>query len=100
MAISTPRPGPLGNFNFIAGVTKDLMKPPFTVADYSTSEGGTGHVGFICHKKPSLKRSLREVLDAHPTVDVRLGCTVIGVTEDENKVNVAYKDGAGNVRTV
>jgi 2-polyprenyl-6-methoxyphenol hydroxylase-like FAD-dependent oxidoreductase len=90
----------MGKFNFITGVTNDLMKPPFTVMDYSTSEGGTGHVGFICHKQPSLERSLRDVLDAHPTVDVRLGCTVIGVTEDKNKVNVAYKDGAGNVRTV
>jgi 2-polyprenyl-6-methoxyphenol hydroxylase-like FAD-dependent oxidoreductase len=90
----------IGKVKFITGVTNDLMKAPFTVMDATTSIGGTGHVGFICHKQPALERNLRNVLAVLPTVDVRLNTTVIGITEDENKVNVKYKDANGHIHTV
>lgn len=52
------------------------------VLDYGTSEGGTGHVGFICHKQSVLEKHIRRVLDNMPTSQLRQGCRLTNISED------------------
>lgn len=40
----------MGIFNFIGGSQSDLYAAPFMRFDYTTSEGGTGHPGFLCKR--------------------------------------------------
>jgi hypothetical protein len=46
----------MGTFNFVTGYEKDLSKKPLLSFNLATSEGDTGHPGFICHKQPELER--------------------------------------------
>lgn len=88
----------MGRFNFIGGVHNDLGRKPFMALDYGTSEGGTGHVGFICHKQPILEKHIRGVMDDLSTSSgesrsqLRPGCTVIDIWEDEDWVFARYID--------
>jgi 2-polyprenyl-6-methoxyphenol hydroxylase-like FAD-dependent oxidoreductase len=81
----------MGIFNFIGGVHNDLRQKPFMVLDYGTSEGGTGHVGFICHKQPVLEKHIRRVLDDMPTSQLRQGCTLTNISEDVDWVYAKYR---------
>lgn len=77
-------------FNFISGVHSDLYKKPLLSHDQSTSEGGTGHVGFICHKQPMLEKAIRSVILQNPYSQLRSNCLVTEITEDEHSVTVQY----------
>jgi hypothetical protein len=85
----------MGVFNFIGGVHSRLDKAPFTRMDYRTSEGGTGHVGFICHKQPGLEQSLRNAISDLSSCDLRTQCTMTRIDEDANRVIVTYRDKDG-----
>ncbi|CAG9942525.1 unnamed protein product [Clonostachys rosea f. rosea IK726] len=90
----------VGNFRFVGGVHNDLQRKPFMVMNYNTTEGGTGHPGFICHKQPVIETNLRSRLVAEPTSDVRLGSTVTSIREDEQWVYVTYQDAAGQEKHI
>lgn len=87
-------------FNFISGVHSDLYKRPILSIDYSTTEGGTGHVGFICHKQPALEKAIRDTITNIPYSSLRSKCLVTGISEDEHKVAVQYVDAVGQLRTI
>ena len=55
-----------------------------------TTEGGTEHVGFICHKQPVLERAIRGIMDANPLSELRVSSTIISTREDEDFVYVEY----------
>ncbi|KAL3466435.1 hypothetical protein BJX64DRAFT_302165 [Aspergillus heterothallicus] len=82
----------MGVFKFISGgaPSSSLEKAPFASMDYRTSEGGTGHVGFICHKQPVLEECLRGVMAGLGGCDFRPRCRMLGVEEDEEWVEVRY----------
>ncbi|KAK9448270.1 FAD/NAD(P)-binding domain-containing protein [Limtongia smithiae] len=90
----------MGNFNFVGGTKKVLDQKPFMVMDYSTSEGGTGHVGFICHKQPILERSIRDIIQSLPTIDLRIKSEVVRVYEDSDFAYVEYRDETDRMHTV
>ena len=87
-------------FNFISGTGSDLFKKPMLSVDYTTSEGGTGHVGFICHKQPVLERTLRDCVAAHPDSELRTQCTVTAISDDEDRVTVHYVDAIGQQKSI
>lgn len=66
--------------------------------DYTTTEGGTGHVGFICHKQPAMEKAIRDQIQKMPLSEIRTESTVTGLSEDPNSVVVEYKDGNGETR--
>lgn len=96
----------MGRFNFVGGVHSDLSQPAFMALDYSTSEGGTGHVGFICHKQPFLEKNIRGVLNDLSTSSratkskLRSECTVIDIWEDEGWVFAKYLDADGTEHVI
>ncbi|KAL4911122.1 hypothetical protein BDW74DRAFT_172576 [Aspergillus multicolor] len=89
-------------FQFIGGTTTVLDQKPAWSIDYSTTEGATGHVGFICHKQPILERHLREAMQAGGYGELRTECVVTHLAEDENWTYCHYRDaqGAGATRRV
>ena len=87
-------------FNFISGTEKDLSKRPMLSVDYNTSEGGTGHVGFICQKQPILEKTIRDNIQARPHSELRTQCTVNAISEDDNHVTVRYTDATGQLRSI
>lgn len=90
----------MAKFNFVTGVHSDLSKPPLMSHDQSTSEGGTGHVGFLCHKQPALEKAIRDVVASNPHSQLRSKCLVTGINEDEDGVNVRYTDADGQSATL
>ena len=87
-------------FNFVGGVHNDLSKKPFMAMDYGTTEGGTGHVGFICHKQPALERAIRDAIDRNSFSQIRENSTVNSIAEDEDMVYVKYSDINGAERRI
>lgn len=85
-------------FNFISGQGFDLMKPPMISIDNTTSEGGTGHVGFMTHKQPVLERAVRDRLADNKWSDLRTSSTINGIHEDESQVVVTYVDASGETQ--
>ena len=92
------RMGACRDMHFISGTSKDLARPPFLVNRLSTSEGGTGHVGFVFHKQPEMEAGIRDVLARYPCCDFRTEATVVGIEEDEREVVVEYEDAKGGRR--
>ncbi|KAI3572670.1 hypothetical protein IWW34DRAFT_636854 [Fusarium oxysporum f. sp. albedinis] len=90
----------MGNFKFIGKAHSDLNREPFLAMDYSTTEGGTGHPGFMCHKQPYVERHLRSRITALGAAQMRLGATVTAISEDENWVYTQYTDSSNQARTV
>ncbi|KAH9844686.1 putative monooxygenase [Teratosphaeria destructans] len=88
----------MGVFNFVGGTRKDLTTAPFTRMDYSTTEGGTGHVGFLCHEQPALEKALRTAQAATLHSQLRGDCTIASISEDDDWVYAEYIDGQGNTR--
>ncbi|CAK7201834.1 hypothetical protein SEUCBS139899_004549 [Sporothrix eucalyptigena] len=82
----------MGTFNFVGGVHHDLHQPPFVKMDYGTTEGGTGHVGFICHKQPALEKYLRDSLLATESSQLRVQCSLVAITENDDWVYAQYED--------
>jgi 2-polyprenyl-6-methoxyphenol hydroxylase-like FAD-dependent oxidoreductase len=90
----------MGVFNFVGGTAKRLDTKPFMRMDYNTTEGGTGHVGFICHKQPFLERHLRDAATGTGHADIRCTSTLTSIEEDEEWVYVKYVDGSGEERRI
>lgn len=82
----------MGVFKFISGQQHDLAARPFMKMDYRTSEGGTGHVGFICHKQPVLEKCLRDVIMASKSCNLRPNSTLTSISEDSTWVYIDYED--------
>lgn len=87
-------------FNFVSGRHTDLSKRPIFAIDNSTSEGGTGHVGFICHKQPALEQAIRDKISGSQYSQLRSKCLVTCVSEDEQSVMVQYVDAGGQERSI
>ncbi len=87
-------------FNFISGTEANLYKPPMLSIDYATSEGGTAHIGFICHKQPVLEKTLRDAVSACPDSQLRTQCTVTAISEDHDHVTVQYMDVSGQQKSI
>ncbi|KAJ5082897.1 hypothetical protein N7532_011940 [Penicillium argentinense] len=64
----------------IGGTEPVLDKPAFVEMDYGTTEGGTGHIGFICHKQPALEKGLRDRMAALKACELRSGCEFVCTT--------------------
>lgn len=90
----------MARFNFLSGVHKDLSKQPLLSMDYSTSEGGTGHVGFICHKQPALERAIRDSMFDNSYSEMRSSCLVTGISEDNERVTVHYINAQGQATSI
>jgi len=90
----------MGVFNFIGGTQTNLSKKPFLRHDYTTSEGGTGHVGFICHKQPVLEKHIRLASAATKCSQLRTGCTVTSIAELDDCVEVIYQRHGGETQRV
>ncbi|OKL61492.1 hypothetical protein UA08_03338 [Talaromyces atroroseus] len=80
----------MNTFKFVDGTVPDLYRKPFLEMDYSTTEGGTGHVGFICHKQPVLEKHLRNKMAENGFSQLRSGCIVVGISEDEQWTYCEY----------
>ena len=61
--------------------------------DYGTSEGGTGHIGFICHKQPALEKNIRRKIENSRFSQLRTCCTLTSIHEDQDWVYATYTDG-------
>lgn len=68
--------------------------------DYNTSEGGTGHAGFICHKQPRIEYHLRERMRESGFSDLRVSSTVESIREDDDFVYATYTDAEGKSHEV
>ena len=89
----------LGTFGFLPGTERRLDVKPFMVIDYNTTEGGTGHPGFIGQKQPIIEKYLRRVV-VEGGGSIRVGSTVTSISEDQNWVYVTYVDGDGVERKI
>ncbi|KAF5685717.1 3-(3-hydroxy-phenyl)propionate 3-hydroxycinnamic acid hydroxylase [Fusarium globosum] len=78
------------NFRFIGKNYTELNREPFLIMNYGTTEGGTGHPGFMCHKQPCIEQNLRSQITALGTAKLRLGSTVNSITEDKDWVYARY----------
>ncbi|KAI1616223.1 monooxygenase [Exophiala viscosa] len=87
-------------FNFVTGDGSDSRKRPLLSMDYSTTEGGTGHVGFICHKQPAMEKAIRDQIEKTSFCDFRTESIVTGVNEDSQHVYVEYTDANAVTHTV
>ena len=85
----------MNKFNFVGGVHSDLSAKAFMVMDYGTTEGGTGHVGFICHKQPVLEQAIRGVIEENEFSELRVGSTIVSIAEDTEYVYVEYSSPDG-----
>ncbi|KIM95300.1 hypothetical protein OIDMADRAFT_45231 [Oidiodendron maius Zn] len=79
----------MGYFRFIGG-GRGLNVKPFLQINYNTITGGTGHVGFMSHKQPALEMHLRNAIDKN-FGEIREGCTVSSISEDDSFVYVEYQ---------
>jgi 2-polyprenyl-6-methoxyphenol hydroxylase-like FAD-dependent oxidoreductase len=79
-------------FNFITGVHSNLYKQPLMAIDNSTSEGGTGHVGFLCHKQPEMEKALRSTIEDSHFSQFRSSCVVTQVVDDGGSVEIQYEN--------
>ncbi|KAK0262738.1 hypothetical protein LTR35_017666 [Friedmanniomyces endolithicus] len=85
-------------FHFLSGAGHDLAKPPILTNDLTTSEGGTGHVGFVFHKQPELERAIRDAIAQFPSCEFRTGANLTSIEEDANGVTVGYVNRQGSQR--
>ena len=77
-----------------------LNTKPFLQVNFNTTEGGTGHVGAICHRQPIMEKMIRSVAQACPSSSLRPGSTVVGIEEDETNVRVTYTAEDGKERRI
>jgi 2-polyprenyl-6-methoxyphenol hydroxylase-like FAD-dependent oxidoreductase len=69
-------------------------------ANCTISEGGTGHVEFVCHKQPILEKHLRLAAAATKCLQLRIGCTATSIVELNDCVKVSYQRHGGDTRRV
>ena len=89
----------LGRIRFISG-KQGLATEPFMHMDMSSTEGGTGHVGAICHKQPVMEKYIRLSANRCPSSVLRLGATVLEIQEDQDWVRARYTDDRGEERWI
>ncbi|KAL2825362.1 hypothetical protein BDW59DRAFT_161839 [Aspergillus cavernicola] len=87
-------------FKFIGGTQKDLHRKAFVEMDYATSEGGTGHVGFICHRQPALEKHLRSTMISSKYCQLRSSCTVMEIQQDAEWTCCRYRDIDGEIHNL
>ncbi|KAF2094411.1 FAD/NAD(P)-binding domain-containing protein [Rhizodiscina lignyota] len=85
----------MGNLFFLSGAHHDLHRKPMMKMTYSTTEGGTGHPGFIFHKQPRIEKHLRAKMAASGFSELRVGATVCSIREDDDWVYATYSDPEG-----
>ncbi|KAJ3466376.1 hypothetical protein MRS44_007034 [Fusarium solani] len=90
----------MGNFRFIGKVHHDLSRKPFMMMNYSTTEGGTGHPGFMCHKQPCVEKHLRSQITTLGVAKMHLGARVTSIWEDQDWVYAGYTDTSNQSRTI
>ncbi|CAM1508577.1 Fc.00g054250.m01.CDS01 [Cosmosporella sp. VM-42] len=90
----------MGNFRFVGKVHHDLSAKPFMMMDYSTTEGGTGHPGFMCHKQPSVEKHLRSQITSLGVAKMNLGARVTSIWEDKDWVYATYINTSNQSHTV
>ncbi|KAL5042189.1 hypothetical protein BDW71DRAFT_217120 [Aspergillus fruticulosus] len=87
-------------FKFIGGTQKDLSRDAFLEMDYSTTEGGTGHVGIISHKQPVLEKHLRGAMASSGSCQLRSNCTVVEIQQDDDWTYCRYRCLDGELRAI
>ncbi|OAQ82124.1 monooxygenase [Purpureocillium lilacinum] len=90
----------MGTFRFVGGVHSNLSRKPFMAMDYSTTEGGTGHPGFLCHRQPLIESNLRLRMKELGVADIRLGACVDAIREDSEWVYASYTVPSGDTHTI
>ena len=85
---------------FVGGTGSDLMKPPFLGFDLMSSDGGTGHVGFIFHKQPEMERAIRDAVSQNECSGLRPNSNLVSTTEEGNTVTAEYTDCEGVTRQI
>ncbi|KAK4964131.1 hypothetical protein LTR66_004266 [Elasticomyces elasticus] len=90
----------MGWFMFMGGRHQDLSTKPFMVMNYNTTEGGTGHVGFICHKQPMVEKSLRSAISRYSCAQFRSRSTVTSISEDNAWAYITYLDADGALHKI
>ena len=61
------------------------------------TEGGTGHVGFICHKQPILEKHLRRAMASSEFCQLQTNATMVDIREEGDYVYSQYCDLQGKV---
>ncbi|KAL4756698.1 putative monooxygenase [Aspergillus foveolatus] len=87
-------------FKFIGGTEKDLNRDAFLEMDYSTTEGGTGHVGFISHKQPVLEKHLRDVIASSCFCQLRFNSAVVEIQQDDDWTYCQSRGLDGELRSI
>jgi 2-polyprenyl-6-methoxyphenol hydroxylase-like FAD-dependent oxidoreductase len=77
-----------------------LMTRPFMQGHLWTTEGGTGHVGAICHNQPVMEKYIRLAASRCASSELRLGTTINAIEEDEEWVRAKYTDDSGEERWI
>ena len=85
---------------FVGGTESDLMKSPFLGFDLMSSDGGSGHVGFIFHKQPELERAVRDAISTTPCSDLRPKSLLVSVAQEGSTVKADYIDRQGLTRQI
>ncbi|PVH96296.1 FAD/NAD(P)-binding domain-containing protein [Periconia macrospinosa] len=86
--------------NFIGGLHHDLSAKPFLALNMETSDGGTGHPGFMAHKQPAIEKHLRAKLKSYNNAQFRPSSTLKSIHEDEEWVYATYTDASGQDRKI
>ena len=89
-----------GSLQFVGGQHSDLVHKPFLSMNYATTEGGTGHPGFMFHKQPAIESHLRSQITAASSSELRVQCSLQSISEDEAWVYATYLDARGQTRTL
>ncbi|KAJ5936560.1 hypothetical protein N7466_003010 [Penicillium verhagenii] len=87
-------------FKFLGGTDKVLDKKAFLEMDYGTTEGGTGHIGFICHKQPILEKHIRFAMTSSGFCQLKTSSTIVDIREEGEYVYSRYLDAEGNTRNL
>ncbi|CAI7653826.1 unnamed protein product [Penicillium bialowiezense] len=90
----------MDRFKFLGGTEKRLDKTAFLEMEYGTTEGGTGHVGFLCHKQPVLEKHLRSAMVSSKFCQFKPNSTVCDIREEGGFVYCRYQDAEGDEHTI
>ena len=66
----------------------------------SQSAGHTGHVAAMSHKQPELERALRSKIHSQSSCDLRNGCTLTAIWENDAWVYATYIDAQQTIRKI
>ncbi|KAJ5664574.1 hypothetical protein N7507_005305 [Penicillium longicatenatum] len=93
-------------FKFIGGTGQVLDRKPFLEIDHRRfafltfffnygTEGGIGHVGFICHKQPILEKHFRFSMTSSSVCQLRTSSTITDIYEEGDYVYSRHLDAEG-----